>query len=587
MPSSLNGGGNVLRTISDAGTISGASIKQKNPDNSVSPSAATVRTVKTSVPNTNTDYIPPGSGIKGRILIEVVKPDGTTVDVTQQILSMGVTEGEPNGIVYLQRPLWASVVQGSRDRKGNGFDLVNLTRNSQLIADGEIQGNPSAFFDSSRNLLSGVPGTVDDDASGNLVREAAPSGYNAIVPINVYNVREGWVRSAMSENNLYYERGITSVVELNMRNLARWLDGVYDANLLSGTNAVSTNIKGEEGYVVYISDRRGDKVKTEYRSDGSTYTSTNGTVDNEDIYGANNILDDGEDVIDSGRDSSKSAANKKGTLQKDTSELPDIGNSWTVVPMTRLIVGMSAMSYQTNYFRRSVRLFDGEKLNTSGAPNKLSATRGITIASENMVYTWGNYNTSGVTSIPANGSTLNDGGYTGSQIPASIVCDAIFPLSKTWFDGLSAMYPEGSGDARNQAGEAYRMADENLPDITHGTSVRAGIIAGATISSLTATPGRDAAGLRRSGGIVNFPRFLEIWNLNGVEKAWNYTGSFVPLFHSTQALSQWENATSIIYMPPRRNWSFDQTFLNPNQLPPGTPFFQYVQATGFRQKLRN
>jgi hypothetical protein len=202
-----------------------------------------------------------------------------------------------------------------------------------------------------------------------------------------------------------------------------------------------------------------------------------------------------------------------------------------------------------------------------------------------MVYTWGNYNTSGVTSIPANGSTLNDGGYTGAQVPASIVCDAIFPLSKTWFDGLSAMFPEGSGNARNQSGEAYRMADENLPGVTHSTSVRAGIIAGATISSLTATPGRDNAGLRRSGGIVNFPRFLEIWNLNEVERAWNYTGSFVPLFHSQQALSQWENATSIIYMPPRRNWSFDQTFLNPNQLPPGTPFFQYVQATGFRQKV--
>jgi hypothetical protein len=39
-------------------------------------------------------------------------------------------------------------------------------------------------------------------------------------------------------------------------------------------------------------------------------------------------------------------------------------------------------------------------------------------------------------------------------------------------------------------------------------------------------------------------------------------------------------------MPPRRNWSFDDTFLTPNKLPPGTPFFQYVQATGFRQSIR-
>ncbi len=90
-----------------------------------------------------------------------------------------------------------------------------------------------------------------------------PEHYNQIVPINVYNVREGWYRSQMDEFGIY-ERGITSVVELNMRNLARWVDGIYDNNLLAGTNAVSTNIRGEEGYVVYVSDRRGDKIKAEY-----------------------------------------------------------------------------------------------------------------------------------------------------------------------------------------------------------------------------------------------------------------------------------------------------------------------------------
>jgi hypothetical protein len=189
--------------------------------------------------------------------------------------------------------------------------------------------------------------------------------------------------------------------------------------------------------------------------------------------------------------------------------------------------------------------------------------------------------------LPATGSTLNNGGYTGPQIPASIICDAIFPLSKTWFDGLSALYPEGSSDPRNFAGTPYRVADDNLPDVTQSTSVRAAIIAGTNTSVLTQKPGRDENGLRRSGGIINFPRFLELWNLSGVERSWNYTGSFVPLYRSTQALSQWENSTSVTYLPPRRNWSFDQTYLNQGQLPPGTPFFQYVQATGFRQRLRN
>ena len=62
------------------------------------------------------NYIPPGAGLNGRILIEVVRPDGTAVDVTTEVLSLGMTVGEPNGIVYLQRPMWAAFVQGSRDR---------------------------------------------------------------------------------------------------------------------------------------------------------------------------------------------------------------------------------------------------------------------------------------------------------------------------------------------------------------------------------------------------------------------------------------------------------------------------------------
>ncbi len=594
-PSVLNGG-RALYLFDNNGAVStgnNSNIKQLNPDNSIQ-SANTVRGIKSfGEMDASGNYIPPGAGIKGKILIEIVKPDGTTVDVTQAILSMGVTEGEPNGIVYLQRPLWTAYVQGSRDRSGNGFDLVNLTRSQQTIADGEILDPilPTSFY-ADRGFLDTTTSTVNEDLIG-IVRQDVPNAgeiYNQIVPINVYNVREGWYRSQMSEFDIY-ERGITSVVEINMRNLSRWLDGTYDSNLLSGTNTVSTNIEGAEGYVVYISDRRGDKVKSEYLPDGTSYASTNGIVDNEDIYGPNNSLDDGEDVIDFGWDTG--GVSKKGRLQRDLTELPTTGRIWdsSLVREDRArdVLSWSILSTTANpnsYFRRAVRLFDSETLSTTGTTGKLSPTKGITIASENMVYIWGNYNTTGITGIPVGGSTLNDGGYTGAQVPASIVCDAFFPLSKTWFDALSALYPEGSSDPRNQQGIAYRMADENVPSTSDGTAVRAGIIAGTTISSLNGSPGRDANDVKRNGGIINYPRFLELWNLRGTTNTWSYTGSFIPLYRSTQALSQWENTTAVIYMPPQRNWSFDSTFLTPLKLPPGTPFFQYVQATGFRQSLR-
>ncbi|HEX8246581.1 MAG TPA: hypothetical protein VF599_00225 [Pyrinomonadaceae bacterium] len=593
-PSPLANGA-VLKRVDDSGSYVSTDrfVVQKKSGAAVE-TAMTVRGVKSSGENVNGNWVPGGAGIRGRILIEVTKPDGTTVDVTQTILSLGMTEGEPNGVVYLQRPLWAAFVQGSRDRAGNGFDLTSLTNNYQSIVDGELIADPTAYFDATRGFLSAAPTSVADDDAGNPTREKDPNptSLNQIVPINVYNVREGWFRSQLSEFDIY-ERGMTGVVEINMKNLARWLDGLYDGNLLAGTNALSTNIQGTEGYVVYVSDRRGDRVKIEYKRDGTQYNTTNGSVDNEDIYGPNNTLDAGEDVIDYGWDSTRAGANKKGTLQKDTQELPDLGTTWSapVLPADQAArrpraETISKWTNPNNYYRRGIRLFNAEKLSFTAATGKLSPTKGISVASENMVYLWGNYNATGITGIPSGGSTLNDGGFTGAQIPSSIVSDSFFALSKTWFDALSGLYPEGSADARNLTGEGYRMADENLPDVTQSTTVRAGIIAGTNISSLTAQPGRDADGLRRNGGVINFPRFLETWNLNGTTRTWNYAGSFIPLYRSTQALSNWENDTSVIYMPPRRNWSFDQTFLNPNQLPPGTPFFQYVSSTGFRQKLR-
>lgn len=565
----------ALRRVSDAGAYLDAPIKQRKPDTSVV-DAKIVRGVKTAGEASGLEWIPPGSGLNARILIEIVRPDGTALDVTTEILSMGMTVGEPNGIVYLQRPIWAAFVQGSRDRDGNGVDLVGLTQDaSKRIADGEI--TPAPGFDATIGHIS--QSTFDDEV-GTVTREASPPGvYDAIYPISVYNVREGWYQSSMVEDNVY-ERGITSVVDINMRNLARWLDGVYDTNLLSGTNAVSTNINGQEGYVVYFSDRRGDSKQVEYLSDGSNYTSTNGIVDNEDIY-ENGTLDSGEDVIDFGW--GPGATPKAGTLQKNLAELPSVGFTFAPGAYADLRArSMAVLQRPVTYFRRSARLFNAERLSITAAAGKLSPVKGITFSSENMVYVWGNYNTTGVSSIPAGGSTLNDGGYLGPQVPSSIVSDAFFPLSKTWFDALPAWRPEGSSDARNMLGTEYRMADSGTISVSQGTAVRAGIIGGTTISSMTAFPGRDSAGDRRSGGIVNYPRFLEVWGLNGNIKTWSYTGSFVALFNSTQAIAQWENKTSIIYMPPRRNWSFDETFLTPNKIPPGTPFFQYVQSTGFR-----
>lgn len=662
-PSTLDGG-NALRLVKDDGTGYASTTDWLQGKPSLNKKAETVRGIRsytvttgtalnsvtggknanttteiaanTSVPKSpNGAIIPPGSGITGRILIEVRKTDGTWLDVTSTILSMGMTVGEPNGIVYLQRPLWAAYMQGGRDRKGDSthnnylnYFLDTAATSRRCIADGEVK--KAVTFNATGYIYS-LDTALDDDTptsgspclptAATMARDdqfsTAPGSLNKIVPISLYNVREGRIDET-SSSAVVYERGIVSVVDINMRNLARWVDGVFDTNLLRNTSAVSSNIDGSDGYVVYISDRRGDRVKAERNALNQTINTTNGLVDNEDVYGYNDANGDapdpGEDVIDSGFDPATSK-NKKDSLQIDLKELPspaaisvpsnvtaptgvdatDFTRSvavaeWQLPANTPPFVGHPEPTSKTAnapgyYFRRAVRVLNGEDLKVTGATGKLSPTKGITIATENMIFIWGNYNTSGINGQPTGASTPNDSSQTysfqGDQVPSAIVSDAFFPLSKTWYDALPALYPEGSLSRVADAGST-----SDITGISTGleTSVRAGIISGTTMSSMvgTATPAYYLQWL--NGGVHNFPRFLETWGDGSTwNKRWNYTGSFILLYNSTQAVGPYSVISSVVYYPPIRNWGFDITFNDPKKLPPGTPQFQYIEATGFRQ----
>jgi hypothetical protein len=94
-------------------------------------------------------------------------------------------------------------------------------------------------------------------------------------------------------------------------------------------------------------------------------------------------------------------------------------------------------------------------------------------------------------------------------------------------------------------------------------------------------PNQGGGDLDLSGGVHNFPRFLENWGGNRL----NYCGSLINLFNSRGNDGAFKCCTNV-YSPPTRNWVFNTAFLDINRLPPGTPFFQYVQMTGFRQTVR-
>ena len=151
---------------------------------------------------------------------------------------------------------------------------------------------------------------------------------------------------------------------------------------------------------------------------------------------------------------------------------------------------------------------------------------GLTVVSENPLYTKGNYN-------------------SVNKKPAALMGDAYTILSGSWNDGASS------------GGLSGRIASS--------TTVNAAFISGNT----------NTGGGHYNGGVENFPRFLEDWNL----KTLTWKGSMVQLWQSSYATSPWSYGT--YYTAPNRAWSFETDFLDPNKLPPGTPVVNAVVKKGW------
>jgi hypothetical protein len=163
----------------------------------------------------------------------------------------------------------------------------------------------------------------------------------------------------------------------------------------------------------------------------------------------------------------------------------------------------------------------------------------MTIVSGNPIYVQGDYNTgsSNPTSAgvpPATQPLSNTGtptqptvtGY--SKQPAAIIADAVNILSNSWLDSKSGTVPAASP-----------------------TTVNAGIISGNV----------PTGNGYYSGGVENFPRFLEDWS----GKAFTYYGSMIQLYQSKQSIGRW--GAPNVYSPPDRAWYFDTSFVSAP--PPG------------------
>ena len=166
---------------------------------------------------------------------------------------------------------------------------------------------------------------------------------------------------------------------------------------------------------------------------------------------------------------------------------------------------------------------------------------GLTVATDSPAYVLGDYNVSPL----AKGSADTTG-----TLPASIAADAITILSGNW------------KDSNSKAALPSRKAIS--------TTVNAALLAGNVATTTSAD----------SGGLHNFPRFMESWT----GQTFTYNGSMICMFNSRIATGPWKDTGNgnDIYDMPVRAWSLDQNFQDNTKLPPATPSLMVLIRANWR-----
>ncbi len=156
---------------------------------------------------------------------------------------------------------------------------------------------------------------------------------------------------------------------------------------------------------------------------------------------------------------------------------------------------------------------------------------GLTVATEMPLYVKGHFNAPDTT-----GGSTN----TAATKPASLLGDAITVLSSSFSD----TYGNNS------------LGSRPATDTTVNAAFLARIVPTTNYFSQK----------KYSGGVENFPRFLENWSGD----SFTYNGSMVVMFPCERTTGFWV-APGTYYNAPSRKWAFDLNFMQYTKLPPATP----------------
>jgi len=389
-------------------------------------------------------------------------------------------------------------------------------------------------------------------------------GSGVFYPINFYDTREGEMRD---DTNGCAVNGIMNAVELNVANLALWLKHVapYTTANDAGNLAAYAN---ENGYILYFSDHRGMLPDPNWTNG---HTIAPGTITGES--GLEDVINSAQGLTSTTPDGALEATTYYTYSPEDVDQngvLDNWGgvnigygfgvNTNTVPPNPYLTTtcNTTGLSNAVTGARHVLKLVaGGMNAGTSYLPVRPdNGQGGFTIASENPVYIQGDYNT-GASDPYWTGGTNNT-----PHSAASIIADAVTLLSDSWNDLNSLNNPTALGN-RNPSTTYYRTAiaaGKNVPFPQPGF---AGV----------------AADFGTDGGMHNFLRLMENWGGTVY-----YNGSLVSMYYAEYNTGTFKCCT-VVYSAPTRQFYFDTLFLNPANLPPGTPMFQDIDNLSYYQNF--
>ena len=523
--------------------------------------------------------------IDGYLRVEYKDVNGNWNPVTMEWLKLGFARGltaptapgtnpiNPNAILLFQEPA---------DRNGDGaIDTNGLaptctgTWNTghTLCSQWSYSLPPEVLTDNASNPLAGSPYTSGSPwygitSTSMVTNSVTGSNY---YPINFYDAREGEPRDVTIANNSCSVNGVLNAVEIDVGNLKQWLAGTI------GTSGPSVDYVQQNGYVLYFSDRRGMLPSPNAVSShpANTKTGDSGLEDVINLGSAAGTPDNVLEPVQTGRQFSPEDVNQNGLLDDFGTDNLGLGFYNGTANLNTAIVAADnsfnprvtscAVTARKNWVsgaRHVLRLVDASlgnvPLRTDSAAT-LASPGGFTVASENPVYIWGDYNSNSTDTV-WNTPPVDLTGHSSS----SVIADTVTFLSNNWTD-YESLGMTGDGTVttpgnRNASNTYYRLA----------------IAAGKNINFQK--PSWGAQDFGTDGGVHNFLRYLENWG----GQTLRYRGSIVSLFYSTYNTGAFKCCTTV-YSPPTRNYSFDIDFATPGGLPPGTPMFRDIESLGYRQ----